>query len=129
MKVKDVIIAESVSAFADSVLKHVEFSVNDPEVANRHFGVYMAALNRLAGFGEEGLSALAKLMDHENRIIRVTAACYLINRYTERAKMVLTEAAEAERPMGGLAIVTLRRWELGRYLDPTSGKESKLDGR
>ena len=73
--------------------------------------------------GDAGLSGLAVLLDDENHVIRETTAAYLIHRYTDKAIKVLTAAAEAERPIGGLAIVTLKRWELGRYLDPATGHE------
>ena len=122
-------IADCVSTFEHAVLMHDEFSLKDSDVANKSYDSSIKALKQLNKFGDEGLSALATLLDHEKRVVRVTAASYLISHYTSRAIKVLTEAAEAEHPSGGLAIVTLRRWQLGRYLDPASGKEIVLKGR
>jgi hypothetical protein len=116
-------IADCVSSFRDSVLKHQEFSTKDSKVANRHYHTYIKALKKLNNMGDDGLSALAVLLDDANHVIRETTAAYLIHRYTDKAIKVLTAAAKAERPIGGLAIVTLKRWELGRYLDPATGKE------
>ena len=115
-----------VSTFENAVLKHSEFMFKDSGLANRHFDAYTKALKQLAELGDDGLSALSRLLDSENTVIRVTTACYLIHYSTSKAIKILKAAAKEERGIAMLAIVTLKKWELGRYLDPASGKEVEL---
>src|ERR1039458_4255815 len=103
-KHKEIEITECVATFEHSVLKYNELLLQGSDQANRNYYAYLRALKQLNKMGDDGLSALTKLFNHENRGLRVMAASYLIHRYTDKAKKVLTEAAEAERPIGGLAI-------------------------
>jgi hypothetical protein len=112
--------------FETSVLKHSELMFNDPGAANHEYDTFISALHQLHNMGDDGLSALSKLLDSKNAVIRVSTACYLIHLYTEKALKVLKSAAKEDRGIAMLAMMTLKRWELGRYLDPGSGKEVQL---
>jgi hypothetical protein len=115
-----------VTAFADSVGKYSYYIFKDPKSANRHYRKFTKALRRLALLGDHGFVALGSLLNHENTAVRVTAASYLINYSTEDSIRVLTEAKKAKnRAVSMLAIVTLKRWEMGSYLDPATGREIK----
>ena len=48
---------------------------------------------------------------------------FFIHYRTDKALEVLRAAAKEERGIAMLAIVTLKRWEMGSYLDAASGKE------
>jgi len=120
---KETKIARCLAAFETAVLKHSEFMFKDSSIANQHFNAYTKALKELSKMGDDGLSALAKLLDNENVVVRVTAATYLIHYCTDKAISILRAASKEERGIAMLAIVTLKRWELGGYLDPTTGKE------
>ena len=120
-------IAELVETFVVSVLKYSEFILKDSQIANRHYDYFIQALKRTAAYGEEGLIALANLLDDDRIVVRVTAACYLIHFRTEKALSVLEAAAKLEnRAIAMLAFATIKRWEKGIYLDPATGKETKL---
>jgi len=120
-------VAEMVETFVVSVLKYSEFILGDSRIANRHYDDFVEALKRIAAHGEEGLTALACLLDDERIVVRVTAACYLVHFRTTRAMSVLQEASKLEnRAIAMLAFATMKRWEKGIYLDPATGKESKL---
>lgn len=120
-------IAACVNTFVESVLKYGEFMLVNHKVANKHYGKYTRALKELSLLGDAGMSALAKLMDDERRIIRVMAACYAVHFRTEKALRVLNSATGVQHGViGMLATVTLKRWELGRYMDPKTGKEALL---
>jgi|SRR5271165_5542819 len=116
-------VAECVNVFTDSVLKHGELMCKDSTAANQHNGKYVKALKELYGFGDDGLFALAKLLDDDRVVVRVTTACYIIHYYTDKALTVLKAAAKEDRGIAMLAIVALKRWELGTYFDPATGKE------
>ena len=126
MKKRIQAIADCVNVFADSVIKYYEFILEDSNIADLHYAKYIKALKQLNEFGDDGLSALARLLDDDRIVVRVTAASYLIHYCTEKAKKVLNAAAGEDRGIAMLAIVTLKRWETGSYLDPSSGKEVKV---
>jgi hypothetical protein len=120
-------ISELLETFVLSVLKYSEFILKDSQMANRHYEDFIEALRQIAAHGEEGLAALAGLLDDERIVIRVTAACYLVHFQTPRAMSVLQEAAKLEnRAIAMLAFATIKRWEKGIYLDPATGKEARL---
>jgi hypothetical protein len=122
-------IAELVEVFAVSVLNYSEFILKDSRKANRHYDDFIKAMKRIAAHGEEGLTALANLLDDERMVVRVTAACYLVHFRAHKAMSVLREAAMLEnRAIAMLALATIKRWENGVYLDPATGKETKLPG-
>lgn len=119
-------IAELVETFVVSVLRYSEFILKDSRIANRHYDDFIEALKQIAAHGEEGLTALARLLDDERIVVRVTAACYLVHFRTKRAMSVLHEAAKLEnRAIAMLAFATIKRWEKGIYLDPATGNEAK----
>jgi hypothetical protein len=122
-------IADCISAFETAVLKHSEFMFKDSDAANKQYDIFVEALRQLNKIGDDGLSALVKLLDNDNIVVRVTTACYLIHYRTDEALMILSEAAKLDRGIAMLAQITLKRWQLGRYLDPASGKEVTLKGR
>src|SRR6266581_443234 len=101
-------IASCVDAFADSVVKYGEFIFNDPKVANRHYDRSVQALKQLSRFGDDGMAALAALLDDEVLEVRVTAACHVIHYRRDKALQVLKAAAKARgRAISMLAIAAL----------------------
>ena len=119
-------IAELVEAFTVSVLKYSEYVLKDSNIANRHFDNYREALRRIAAHSDKGLVALAKLLDDDRIVVRVTVACNLIHFRTEKAMSILKDASKLEhRAIAMLAIVTLKRWERGTYFDPATGKATE----
>lgn len=120
-------VTKLVQGFVVSVLNYSEFILKDSQTANRHYDEFIDVLKQLALHGEEGLIALAKLLDDDRIVVRVTAACYLVHFRTEKALSVLGAAANLEdRAISMLAIVTIKRWEKCIYLDPATGNEVKL---
>jgi hypothetical protein len=120
-------IAELLETFVLSVLKYSEFILKDSRVANRHHDHFIEALRQIAAHGEEGLTALAGLLDDDRIVIRVTAACYLVHFQTDKAMSVLKGAAKLKnRAIAMLAFATIKRWERGIYLDPATGKETNV---
>lgn len=120
-------IPELVEAFVVSVIKYSEFILKNSQIANQHYDAFIQALNQIAAYGEEGLIVLANLLDDDRTVVQVTAACYLVHFQTEKAMSVLKEAAKLEnRAIAMLAFATIKRWEKGIYLDPATGKETKL---
>lgn len=117
-------ITDLVKVFADSVIKHGELMLEDSVAANCYYRKFVRAMGRLSQFGDDGLLALAGLLDDGRAIVRVTAACYLLNFRTGHAVKVLKAASTTkDRGLSMLAIVSLKRWEDGIYLDPATGKE------
>jgi len=117
---------EYITVFSESVIKHGENMFNNPQQANHYYARFTDALHNLAALGNDGLSALATLLDDDRVVVRVTAASYLVHFKTDKALKVLNTAKNEERAIAMLAIVTLKRWETGSYLDPKSGKEVKI---
>jgi len=118
-------ITDWVKVFVDSVLMYGDYILKDSNAANRHYENYIKALNHLNEYGDAGLSALANLLNDDRMVVRVMAASYLIHYSTDKALNVLNEAAKArDRAISMLAIITIRRWDLGWYLDPATGKEA-----
>jgi hypothetical protein len=123
-------LSQSVDAFVVSILQYGEFILKDSRITNRHYADFTRALKRIVAYGDDGLSALAKLLEDDRIVVRATVACYLIHVRTERAKNVLEETAKLEdRAIAMLAVATLERWEKGIYLDPATGKETVLPPR
>lgn len=106
--------------FVDAVLKHAEFTCKDSRTANHHFDRSIDAWRVLIESGEAGLCAVTNLLEHENAVVRVRAATYLLPHRTDEAVGVLTAAKQAGDP---LALVTLERWKRGFYVDPLTGRE------
>jgi hypothetical protein len=122
-------IADWINVFVDSVLKYSDLIFKDSNAANHQYERFTEAVRQLGQFGDDGLSKLAGLLNDERIVIRVTAASYLIHFRTDEALRVLRAAAKQEnRAVSMLAIVTLKRWETGSYLDPVTGKEVKRKG-
>jgi hypothetical protein len=113
-------IADWIQAFEDAIVRHAEFACKNSTTANRHFDRSIEAWRALSERGDVGLSAIAKLLEHERTAVRVTAATYLLPHRTVEALRVLTAARQAGDP---LAVVTLERWARGFYLDPLTGRE------
>ena|SRR6266436_596653 len=126
MKKKKQTIGGWVEVFVDAVLQYGEFIFKDSRIANKHYARFIEALKQLNRFGDDGLSALACLLDDGRLAVRTTAACYLVKYRTDSALGVLREAAKAkDRAISMLAVATLRRWEMGYYLDPATGEEAR----
>jgi hypothetical protein len=116
-------ISDCVNQFSKAVLEYSTYIFSDSNLAGRYYNMYIEAMRKLSEFGDDGLSALATLMDNENLVVRITTASYLMHFDTAKALEVLKEAKYAERGIAMLAIVTLKRWETGTYLDPATGFE------
>jgi hypothetical protein len=117
-------VADWTQIFEDAVLKHSDFMCKDSRVANRHFDRSIEAWRALSQQGDEGLSALSKLLRHGSTVVRVTTATYLLPHRTEDALHVLTAAKDAGDP---LALVTLARWARGFHIDPLTMREVTHD--
>jgi len=116
----------NLSDFRDAVIKYSQFMLSDPPTANQYYDRFIKALRQLSRAGDEGMSALATLLDDNDVAVRVMAATYLIRYRTKAAQEVLKVAAKMQdRAISMLAIVTLKRWEKGYYLDPETGNETK----
>jgi hypothetical protein len=117
-------VADWTQIFEDAVLKHSDLMCKDSRVANRHFDRSIEAWRALSQQGDEGFSALSKLLTHESTVVRVTTATYLLPHRAADALQVLTAANEAGDP---LALVTLARWSRGFYIDPLTKREVTND--
>jgi len=115
-----------IKEFSEGVVKHREQMFSDHVVANRFYEKYLSALKDLTSYGAPGLSALAELLDNPRPIIRVAAATYLISVYPEKAKKVLQAEVNQDSRFSAEALVALKRWERGTYLDPGTGMEVRM---
>ena len=105
--------ASSVAGQADAI------QAGDPKKGNVLARRYIAAFEQIRGYGDPGREALAALLTHQNRDVRVMAAAYLI-RYCEKlAKAVLKREAKGSGLTAFGAKQALQRWKEGTWtLDP-----------
>jgi hypothetical protein len=125
MKTRSQIIAENVRLFSGAAAKYGDNIYRDYDLATQHFNDYNKALAKLSTYGDEGLSALAKLLDDDNERldVRVMAGMHLMLYATDKAIKVLNIAKNLNRGISMLAIAALKKWEMGFYLDPATGTE------
>jgi hypothetical protein len=119
-----------VKSFVEGVVKHRENMFTNHVLANQYFDQYLNALKELTSFGLSGLEVLSELLNNPRPIVRVTTAMYLISFYPDRVIPILQAELNEKSPLSPEALVTLEKWKRGRFLDPLTGKEMKLeDGR
>lgn len=114
-----------VKRFVEGVVKHREYMCTDHRVANQNFDKYTEALKGLFLLGEPGMNALLRLLDDSRPVVRVSVGTYLLRIFPERAIKVLQAEVDQKGALLSSALVALKRWERGIYLDPFRG-EMKL---
>lgn len=109
-----------VETFAENVAAQTdEVAHGSAARGNRHAKRYIAAFDKLCSHGDAGRDALATLLAHPRRDVRVMAAAFLLRHRTAAAKAVLEEAAKGAGLSAFEAQMTLKHWEEGTWaLDP-----------
>jgi hypothetical protein len=115
-------LGEWTEIFVDAVLKHHEYMCKNSNEANLQYDRLKEAWSELAKHGDDGYSALAQLLSHKSAVVRSMAGTCLIPFRSKEVIPVLKAAASESDP---LALVTLKRWEKGFYVDPFTNKEIK----
>lgn len=113
-------IQEVVHDFADSVVQQTEaIRRGDHRTGNKYAKRYITAFSKLRAFGNAGRDALASLLTHARRDVRVAAAAFLLRHRTDEALGVLRAEVSGEGEVAFEASEAIRRWEEGTWsLDP-----------
>lgn len=86
---------------------------------NKYAKRYLAAFQKLRSHGNTGRSALAVLLEDSRPEVRVMAASFLLRHSEEKAKAVLSAAANGVGLIAFGAQQALERWNDGTWtLDP-----------
>lgn len=109
-----------VTEFADCVAAQTRcIEEGDAETGNKYAKRYVAAFEKLRGFGSVGRDALSVLFQDERTEVRAMAAAFLLRHCEDRAKAVLKQIAQGSGLTAFGASQALRRWDEGTWaLDP-----------
>lgn len=113
-------LATLVALFAESVgLQDEAIRAGDATRGNAHATKYLEAWTAIKTHGEGGRNALMQLFAHPSRVVRITAATFLLSHCETEARAVLNSEVDAGGFEGFAAEQALQRWKE----DPTG-----LDG-
>ena len=103
---------EWVLQFANAVIgQNTAIEQHDAETGNKFAIKYIEASDALINAGNEGIEALASLLNDDRVAVRAMAASYLLPFRANEALPVLREAANGEGITALGAFMTLQRWE------------------
>lgn len=117
------------NAFIQNVVEYIEKVCSDHKRANICFDRYMQAVKDLITRRDTGLLALKELLDDSRDSVKIIAAVNVLPYYPDDALKVLMDAANSLTEPSPLALITLRHWRDGTYLDPLSGKRKHREKR
>lgn len=105
-----------VQEFADCVVRQRQaVAEGNAAIGNRFARRYIAAFEKLRGYGDAGRDALSVLLSDPRAEVRVISAACLLRHCEERAKAVLEHEAAGNGLVAFGAAQALRRWEEGTW--------------
>jgi hypothetical protein len=120
--------SQDIEHLRDVLVKNlIEYSetLSDYKRANYCFDLYKQAVRNLIRRGDEGLSVLKTLLDDSREAVKINVAVNILPYCPKEALKVLIDAANSPE-FSPLALVTLRHWREGNYVDPLTGKLMRL---